>query len=519
MKLCFPLNTVARCLRTSFLLPLIVFSIFSSVSGQAIGAQISGSVFLPNGQVAPADGVSVRISFKDSRRVTPGYGEGYAIVDIPEGVSSASFTLETPDIIVASWHIKYTMMNNSEKYYWFGYYASAGTISNRDLATPLPGGQDHSNIDITLIKAIKISGFIPSQNLNYIIGRSLFSIRCAVIGSSSHIPDEPYINFVGSVSVYNTPTTYTIIVPDIANISFLIAYSYEGDSYISTGYYSSTGTTWNSDEATLLEGGRDHTGIDISLIPGKTIRGDVSGKPVNDIGEWEVEISVVDVNGLAFGDSTKVSSGRYILNVPDVAGAFWRVNYQFSCSYYRNYRFDDCQFGVVETGYYASTGTTWNQAEATFLGGGEDHSGINLTYLPGNNITGLISIPSNYVGQFGDQISIYAEDKNYKAPTAYIRRRNINIYDYPPSISYNLNVPNTTKASWRVKVHSPSSPFVKNLYYGGNITTWNMYKASALTGGQDHSGIDLTFILVKPVYEAPFLPGILKLLLLTAQTQ
>lgn len=503
MKLHFPLSKKSRSLRTSFLLSFITFITLCSFSGHATGAEISGTVFLPNDQTAPAGGVSVRVSFHDNRG-TPGYGTGYFDVLIPEGSSSGSFIFETPDITAALWYVRYMMMDNFDTYFAIGYYSTAGATPDRYSATLLPSAQNHANIDITLLRAITISGFIDAQNIEY----GSLSVTCNVIDSSSNIL------FSKIRTTYTPPHTYSVTVPVIADTSFQVKYNYFGDNYISTGYYSLSGTTWNQAEATLLEGGKDHAGIDMSLLPGKAILGNVSGNTVNDIGDWEVEISAQDVNGIAYGDSYRVSSsGNYILRVPDAAGSSWRVNYQFHCTESYDDYYTDCQFGAVETGYYALTGTTWSKAEATLLAGGQNHSGINLSYLPGNSITGTISVPSSYIGQFGDQIMIYAEDMNGKVSRGYIPRRNVNIYGYPASISYNLNVPNTSTASWLIKVHSPYSPFIKDFFYAANGTTWKISEASQLAGGHDYSGIDLTFLLEKPVYEAPFLPGILKSLL------
>lgn len=219
----------------------------------------------------------------------------------------------------------------------------------------------------------------------------------------------------------------------------------------------------------------------------------------------------VDTNNVTYGDTTEVQEdNHYFLRVPDVSGASWRVNYDFHWNQYHT--FEEWQLDAVGTGYYSSEGTTWNQTEATLLEGGQNYSETNVTYLMGNTISGTISFPDSSLTNYYHHVEISAEEENSQCP-AIISKRFID--DATNTIKYQLTVPDSSSSSWRIKVDSNfPSPYIQDFYYATDGTTWNPFKATLLKGGQKYSGIDLILFFEEPVYDVPFLPGVLNMHLL-----
>ena len=145
-----------------------------------------------------------------------------------------------------------------------------------------------------------------------------------------------------------------------------------------------------------------------------TISGMVS-LPAGDVapaGGLDIYINAYDQNygadsGFAFAFiAAGASSAAYSLTVPPDTSAQWQVSYScYSCSPY------------VGSGYYASGAagtTTWDSSLATLLTGGADHTGINLSLITGNTISGTVSLPVGDVAPAGGlNININAEDRNY----------------------------------------------------------------------------------------------------------
>ena len=112
------------------------------------GVPISGTVSLPPGKVAPEGGIELGIDANESEN-----GEnGYNFITIPAGESTASYRFNVIDNAQVEWAVRYYCYSCPEEIYQpEGYYNSTGTTVDKTSATLLPGGQSHSNINLTLI--------------------------------------------------------------------------------------------------------------------------------------------------------------------------------------------------------------------------------------------------------------------------------------------------------------------------------------------------------------------------------
>ncbi|WP_172649484.1 S-layer homology domain-containing protein [Thiolapillus brandeum] len=301
-------------------------------------------------------------------------------------------------------------------------------------------------------------------------------------------------------SVFEIPagtssTNYSITVPTNPPGDWRMYYLCDGCGvYVRKGYYSSTGTTWDIDAATWLADGMDHTGIDLNLLPAYEISGTLF-LPNADLapagGIW-LDVQTWDTSGGAgsFGDNLAffaegTNSTSYSAMVPQVAEANWIVGYVcWDCGSY------------VNNGFYAAAGTTWDPGISTLVAGDSDHTDIDLTLLPGVQVTGLLSYPPGYLSPPGGSsiLVTFEEQGGAHADASF----SFDIGEGESSTAYSLTVPRSATSQWLISyeclAEAGCNGFVQTGYYATNDTTWKQSAATPLSGTQDHAGIDLTLL-------------------------
>jgi len=234
------------------------------------GHTITGTVSLPAGRVAPAGGLELLMW---SRQLTYYNGEDEIFVTIPEGGSSAAYTLVMPATnFNEAWEVTYNCAYYSytkcldEGYLEKGYYAGPSqptffVSQNYGLI----GRENHVNIDLTLIRTkiifgdIKLPAPAPAGGLTFDVFADDPVYPGALSGPSVSIP-------AGSKSA-----SYKVHFPENSTLNWRVLYRLWESSkgYIERGYYSTSGTTHLQNQATMLNGATDHYHIDLTAIPDK----------------------------------------------------------------------------------------------------------------------------------------------------------------------------------------------------------------------------------------------------------
>ena len=453
-------------------IPLIFGCLLFSPSWSA-AAEISGTVFLPAGDTAPTKGLSVEVRVEDQN----GGDEASTYADIPEGESAGTYSLTVSDDPAASWIVHYYYFDNN--YLKNGYYTNSGTSWDEQAATPLPGAVSHSEINLTLLRGNVINGtvYLPAA------ASQDTPVRVEITNINRDAVDyEETVNIPSSSST----ATYSIRVVNDPDASWEVKYTYYSDSsYVPDGYYqSSSVTTWNRAAATLLQGNQDYSGIDLTLLVGRTISGTVilpnsATAPQDGI---SFDIYAVNTRNTDYSYSRWVTivqntnSISYTIRVPDDENATWQIHYE---TYQDDY---------LNKGYYAGAETTWDVTRATLLSGGQDHGDIDISLLPGSLISGSLSLPPNTSGT-GSVDIIISNGKGY----TYTYPADLTYSTFP--VQYNLRVANDPDSQWTVSYHYYYGGDYVNLgYYTPAGTTWNRAEASTLAGNQDHADIDLTLL-------------------------
>lgn len=286
---------------------------------------------------------------------------------------------------------------------------------------------------------------------------------------------------------------YTVTVPaDTSITGYRVSYNLNKyDGYVEKGWYSTGGTTNYRLSATVLNEGI-LTGIDLTLVKGNTIFGTVF-LPEDDVapaGGLSLYVFVSANTSEGYYESIKILEGErsasFQETVPvDNAITGYSVRYYISNSNNNRY---------VESGYYSTGGVTSSLNTATLVNvNGGNVSGINLTILKGNIVSGTISLPVGEqapTGGIRGNIIIESQNRENRYSKSYTIPEGSN------SASYTITVPvDPSIAGWRAgySIYSNyNTGYVQYGYYSTEGTTkFSLATLLDLNAG-DVSDINLT---------------------------
>lgn len=462
------------------------------------GNLVSGILRLPPGRVAPAGGLQGDLTAHDA-----GLGDYGRSFSIPEGAASVTYSTVVAIDSLAEWRIQY----NFRRHYFSGlpfpqdgYYTPSGTTWDEDAAILLPGGQDHSSIDLLLPAPNQIRGSLslPPGDVAP-AGGVEFEIHSH--SSASNSPASTQVIIPEGAS----SATYSLAVPSDGSDQIKLSYAYAGDaSYLPQAYYSNSGSVESREQATALAGGRDHDSIDFAVVEGIRFSGRVnlpSGEVASSGGIF-VTVSVYDRNNYQHFPQTGVyiktgaTSAPYSLVLPS------RPNAALALSYEYDRRWGELKY--LRKGHYATTGTTWDAAAATLLDAHGSREDLNLTLLVGSRISGNLSLPAGQVAPSGGLIvKVTASGQ----PDYALVEQSFFIDQGVSSIPYSLAVKPLALQRWKVYYkYRGREAFDSFGYHAATGTTWERDQATPLIGSSDFTGIDLDLIALPQVSGAISLP-------------
>ncbi len=516
-----PILHPLACLGVIF---LVICGVLTGSASLSLGADIiiSGTVSLPQNQAAPSGGIDVDINVYSS---PIGWYEN--TVTIAQGQSSANYSINVSDDAAASWTVSYSYQGND--YLRNGYYATSGTTWNSSDATSLPGGQNHTGINLTLLSGKIISGSIslsdgdspPTDGISVEVDvRSATGIGYGYgAGGQSAWYEMNDINITQS----DPQPEYEFRVPNDSNLSFEVNYRLWlwGNNdlpYLDKGYFQSpTITTWIEDNGSPVSGGTDHNDINLTLIRAKTISGSLSlpnGQTAHD--DMCFTINAKSAQGSfarRMGIESNQTDGDYTIKIPDDGNVGWKIffNHLESCQWWS----PPTDYPYWGVGFYADGHTVLHEEDAASLQGGQDYTDIDMTVSEGYTLSGSITLPDNRTASNDIKLFIRAEIKGssnndpmhpgfgygYGAPMTFADEslvyRSITIPRGQSSTSYTLTISPETNIEWNVQYTCTEgcSGYNSPGYYKTNTeTTDNPALATPLQGGEEHSGINLILL-------------------------
>lgn len=249
---------------------------------------INGVVSLPEGEIAPENGLNLSIIIQDENSEYTWERSFETSVHIPNGENSVEFS------ILAEKNKNYRMyyiFNNNLGYLQRGFYTDSNKITNKDTAKII--SILDTNVDgifIEIKKGILINGIVSLPN-----GEVAPEDGIELGVEAYKKTEDNRFDWIGAYSNVYIPSgensaEYSIVVEDngIYRINYWL---YDSNDYIRMGYYSINGTTMNKDEATEVNvNGLIIEGLNIQLL--KVIN------TVYDI-NYDYNIDLIDLNLVA----------------------------------------------------------------------------------------------------------------------------------------------------------------------------------------------------------------------------
>ena len=403
------------------------------------------------------------------------------VVTIPEGKNFIPYTIFVPS--GTRYLVEYK--TNSEEYCQTGYYGGdEGTVKEKDAAVLLDvneGGQQ--NIDIELIKNKKITGdFRLSKGVAPAGGFKAYLAAPAPAGGISVKLTVANKTSKDSVDVLIpegfTSAPYELYIPTGEN--YVLQYTTSNVGFVSSGYYSESGTKEKSSEALLLNILSDTEGLDIALITKRTIRGMIM------LPEGYAPAAGVNVKLTAQSAKDNISANFTVKEGEN------SIPYTLYVSSDQEYivRYETADEKYVSLGYYSMSGTTRELSEADRLDTTEaDQVGVNIKLISNRYIAGSISVPSG-IAPFGG-IKVLLRASNGKDS----REIEVVIPEVSSSTTYRLYVPEGKDYELSYRILNPDGKYLSSGYYNAGTATRERQECVLIDlSEQSKEGINMTLI-------------------------
>lgn len=245
------------------------------------GSTISGEISLPSG-TAPAGGISIQVSASDINQSSL---PALTNITINQGSDSEIYSINAPNDNGADWRISYFCNSIATPvgclpYFGYGFFDAdtpvTTTTDNFNQADLLAGGQNYSDIGMTLLTTTSISGTVTldlSDDPNLIAPAGGLDVTVfATNTSGGGVSEQVDVH----IAEGNISTPYSINLPDVATNNWEIYYfcsePASGDpcaKFSPVGYYDMDApgtTTTDISQADTLTGGVNHTNIVMTLF-------------------------------------------------------------------------------------------------------------------------------------------------------------------------------------------------------------------------------------------------------------
>ena len=469
------------------------------------GVTISGELAFPSGNGATSQSRNILVIAENPLNIS----ENQILnVSFAIGQNASDYTIVLPDN-GHDWRVRYQCsLCNAQGLLTEGYYSTNGTVTTPAAASTLAGGVDHSNIDIQLTAGRTIAGELsfPSG-----LGANSFT-RSIIIRAENPTNIAQNQLLIVSFNIGQASADYTITLPDNGHdwrISYQCALCNQ-QGIVTAGYYSSSGTVTSPGQASILPGDIDSSGIDINLVQGRVISGELSFPSGIGANNQTATVLVVAENPLNIAQNQILSvdfnlgqnSRDYAITLPD-NGHDWRLRYQCTLCNSQS---------ILTEGFYSSAGTVTEAAQATILSGAIDHANINVDLIGGLSISGELSFPPG-IGATSQTRNVLVVAEN---PLNITQNQIVNVVFAVgrSSRDYTITIPSNGH-DWRVRYQCTlcnASGVVTQGFYSSAGTVGTAAQATVLTGAQSSSGIDIQFLGLATPGPSPVTPTITPIL-------
>jgi hypothetical protein len=478
---------------------------------------ISGTISLPAGRTAPAEGTEIRLMALHGE-----YNYGSTTVRIPGGESTVPF------VINIKYHkpgydylINYRVMDDTiVDYFKYGYYGENGIRIRKDMeAAFVINGASADEIDIEIPPFRTISGKVSLPN-GELAPKGGIELR--IYAAIQNPTPEIYIGSSTELIIPEGQNSadYMLSIGDNVDTNFLVAYNYEGEyiPFSRNGYYGSNGTTDYFSATPVYLDRESIAGIDMTMVEGRFITGKVSlleGKVAPEGGLkvgvgvsvylpylvekgvfQKIETDDPNETGLYSSDKLFYDNGYDSVVIPEgKSSAEYRVRilpHSTDIPYYISYRVY-LGNGSRLRGYYKEGAAMTEDFDdiTPVYAGKNDSNGNDLNVVLGKTISGKLSIPKGKAAPQKDlNIIVFAQSAK-KSYASYVTLERGSTEGY-----YIIAIPKDMEnEEFTVSCYTVPNDEYKIGYYSVSGTTPLKSKASIINVGKDDlTDIDIDLI-------------------------
>jgi len=431
---------------------------------------VTGKISLPEQNELSTENISVVVYYSSDRKSWNG-----DTIIIQAGTRETLYQLVLPE---GRYTFRYSIYNQNTPYYSEGYYSTIGTVNTSNSASWVAVNSDLNGLDMTLIKGHIVTGKIRIPETDEAPLHDITLFLFSRLDKRSTSSSASLI----TIQAGSREAQYQLV---LAEGSYTFFYTMDSqDAQYAKGYYSTTGTTFFSNSASLVVVNNNVNGIDMTLIKGHSVIGKITIPEEDELPSENICVVVyysLDRQSW-YGESIIINAGtretQYQVVLPE-------GNYTFKYSLYN-------QSTSYADGYYSTSGTAHLTSLATLVSVNDDMSGVDMTLIKGYRVTGKIMIP------VGDELPVESIDLYvWHSLEGENRRGNLfTIQAGKREAQYQVVLP-AGSYTFGYSLYDQDSPYVQG-YYSTVGTANSSSSASLVVVNNDVSGIDMTLIKEQP---------------------
>lgn len=476
---------------------LLFFPFFLVLSqAQAADTTVSGTISLPAsvGAYSTDQYISTRI-YHDWNGSWYQNSSFCQSVTLMTGETSVAFECTISDlsgVIIVEANASYL-----DGIYYGNFYNSNGTEWIQSDAEQLPSGTNHSEINITLLPGITVEGELQTPEGTTFTTSKNFSIY-------HRYWDDPWWSWGNgsgvTLSAGETSVSYNLLIPAHLGdfkVQYVTRDTLEG-GFTSEGFYNTIGTQYLIDDAQVLNTQNgDLAGANMTLLQGLPVTGTIS-LPSGDTNSDGMQVGIAarpfdDWNVIASVEVTipaGSTSAPYTLYVPP--GKNIEVRY---------FDVTGADETYVTQGYYTGNGTSFRFNDSADFPPDNPPPDIALTLIPGNTISGTISLPSgvtssDFEGSIDVSFSMpghYWQDSMWEWFSVASGTSSSNYNAIIPADAYDISIQYYLNYGSEY-LDSLGNMYMDQGYYNTSGTTGDYSQRTLLQGGYDYPDSNLTFV-------------------------
>lgn len=431
------------------------------------GFVVTGKITLPVADIPMSKSMPMSVYANSGNNYVHEY------VSIEAGDREVTYQIVLPQ---GNYVFGYSLSIQDTPYVSHAYYSIAGTTVSPGTSTTVAIDNNVYDINMELQKGYLVSGKILIPETDATPDKDILVFITSLDGSHNISSSS------ATIKAGNKEAQYQILVP-LGTFSFKYHTNNQETSYLKTGYFSNSGTTYSSSASTNVFVDRNLNDINMTLINAYFVTGKISIPETDAAPDKDLSIRI-----LAYSSGYSIWSNQILIE----AGAK-EANYQLMLptgTYYFYYEISSADAPYLKNGYYSTSGTTNSYSSRTNVILDSNKTAIDFTIREAHLLTGKITIPiSEPLLDKDISVQIYASSTGYS-----IWSNPIYIKAGTSEANYQFSLPKGTYGLQTYINNASEVPYYQYGFYSSNGTTYTSSTRTYINLFGDSSGYDMTLI-------------------------